>query len=166
MNDLDFNNVNARLIKSVVILILYLFVLVTSGILMRIIIEIPLTFLRFYTKKMFGLQEKFNYFEWYFVGLKNDPNALLYHILNCLRKFSYIIPIFGMLASLYFYNFHVNMVYILTLVIISSIEVAWLVYICKVYPYDSLSHNRIIIVNQISVVFILTWGIITIKKCK
>ena len=153
----------ASLITLAIFCLLCLCVLAISGILVRLIIEIPFTFLRFYTKKLFGFEKQLDCFEWYFVGLKNDPNALLYHILNLLRKSSYIIPIYVMWISLYFYNFNVNMVYILAIIIISWIELAWLVYICKVYPYDSLSHNRIIIVNQISVVLICFTGIISIK---
>ena len=161
--DLTLKNLDVPFFTLAIFCFLCLCVLAISGILVRLIIEIPFTFLRVYTKKLFGFEKQLNCFEWYFVGLKNEPKALLYHILNCLRKSSYIIPIYVMWISLYFYNFNVNMVYILTLVVISLIELAWLVYICKVYPYDSLSHNRIIIINQISVVLICFTGIITIK---
>ena len=130
----------------------------------KIIIEIIFDLVRFYIKKLFGFDQETNYLEWHFVGLKNEPKALLYHMLNWWRKFIYLIPIYMIYLPIFiFKGYKINMMYVLAMIIISSIELSWLVYICKVYPYDNLSHNRIIIFNQISVVFILTLGVFTVK---
>ena len=143
---------------------LILYALAISTFLAIVIIEIFITLLKIYFKRLFGFDQEIHHFEWYFVGLKNEQRALLYHMLNCWRKTIYLIPIYGMWISLYFFKSKANVAYVFTLVIISLIEVAWLIYICKVYPYESLSHNRIILVNQIFVVFICLIGIIITVK--
>ena len=114
-------------------------------------------------KKLFGY-EKIGDYGWYFVGLKNENESIYYLMLNYLKKVIYLIPIYGILISMFIWeDYKRNVVHVLAMIIIWSIEVIWLAYICKVYPYESLSHNRIIIVNQISVVLISILGVVTVK---
>ena len=160
---LTLNKVDIYFINFIVFCILVIWILLIMQ--TKLIIEIFFDLLRFYIKKLFGFYQEINYFEWYFVGLKNKPKALLYHMLNSWRKIIYLIPIYLIFISIFiFEDYKMNVVYVLAMIIISSMEITWLVYIWKVYPYDSLSHNRIIIVNQISVVFIWTLGVFTVKN--
>ena len=160
---LVFKRIDEYSINFIIFWILFIWVFLIMP--TKIAMEIFFDLLRFYIKKLFSFDQEINCLEWHFVGLKNEPKALLYYMLNSWRKIIYLIPIYMIfMPILIFEDYNINVIYVLAFVIISLIEVAWLVYICKVYPYDSLSHNRIIIINQISVVFILTLCVITIKN--
>ena len=118
-----------------------------------------------YTRKIFNYEIKnIEVYTWYFEGLKNESDCLLFNILHNIKRFI-LLPIFIVficfkisidsrsLTSYFFYWFLLLWVFVL--------ETAWLYYLVRVYPYKSLSVNRILVSNQIIVLLFWWWGIAT-----
>ena len=96
---LVFKRIDEHSINFIIFWILFIWVLLIMP--TKIAMEIFFDLLRFYIKKLFGFDKEINYLDWHFVGLKNEPKALLYHMLNSWRKIIYLIPIY----MIFFYQF-------------------------------------------------------------
>ena len=117
-----------------------------------------------YTNKIFfNVVNTTDITDCYFEGLKNEPMSLLFNILNNFKKFSWSPIIFLFILWYILKDSRDRESYIFYLWLICSIfviEASWFIYLIKVYPYKSLSANRILIIHQISILTFWIWGII------
>ena len=117
-----------------------------------------------YTNKIFfNVGKTTDITDCYFEGLKNEPMSLLFNILNNFKRFSWFPIVFLFILWYILKDSRDRESYLFYLLLICSIfviEVSWFIYLIKVYPYKSLSANRILIIHQISVLTFWIWGII------